>query len=149
MSLPRDERESWEDAGASFDSQSSELVVDHGAVAFSDLLARSVEAESAVARLLGVDRAHIRKLVQDNSLYAFAYGDSRFFPAWQFLEGGTLPGLRQVLAALDEGLHPLVVDHLFTTPSLDLEISGAPVPPATWLSMGGNPGAVVELASDL
>jgi hypothetical protein len=149
MALPREERELWEDAGASFDSRTTDLDVVHAAAAFSDLLVRSVDGDAEVASRLGVDRSRISQRIRDKSLYAFTHNDSRFFPMWQFIEGRTLPGLREILAVLDEGLHPLVVDHWFTTPSLDLEIGQAPVSPVTWLSTGGHADVVVELASDL
>lgn len=149
MALPREERALWEDAGASFDSRPAELDAVHAAAAFSDLLVRSVEGDAAVASLLDVDRSRISDMIRDKSLYLVTHGNRRFFPTWQFIEGRTIPGLRETLAALDEDIHPLVVDHWFTTPSSDLEIGQVPVSPVTWLSTGGNPDAVIELATGL
>ena len=117
--------------------------------AFVDLLDRSVEGDAAVAELLGVDRSRISQRLRARSLYAFTYGDARYFPTWQFVEGKTVAGLKDALAELDDDLHPLVVDHWFTTPSVDLEIDGAAVSPKTWLTTGGSPEPVAALAADL
>lgn len=149
MMLPSAERELWEDAGASFDPVAIQQDAINAAVAFADLLARSVEGDGAVASMLRVDRSRVSQRVRDRSLYALTHGETRYFPQWQFADDGTLPGLRQVVAALDARLHPLVVDHWFTTPSVDLQIGDVPVSPVTWLRTGGDPRVVAELAGDL
>lgn len=147
--LPRREQELWKQAGASFDAGATDAVAARAAAAFSDLVARSIAGDTAVAELLSVDRSRISQRLRDRSLYAFAQPESRCFPRWQFTDGHTLPGLREALSALDAELHPLVVDHWFSTPSVDLELENGPVSPVTWLATGGNPKRVVELASDL
>ena len=149
MTLPRKERELWEDAGAVFDARAIELDAVNAGAALSDLINRSLIGDQAVAALLKVDRSRISQRIRDKSLYAYSRDDTRYFPTWQFTDGSTLPGLRKVLFALDDGLHPLVVDHWFTTPSVDLEVGHMPVAPATWLQTGGNPTVVAMLASDL
>jgi len=149
MTLPSAERQLWEDAGAAFERQAIEQDAINAATAFSDLVMRSIGGDGAVATLLGVDRSRVSQRVRDRSLYAFSRGDTRFFPQWQFTDHGTLPGLRQVVTALDEGLHPLVVDHWFITPSVDLEVGDVPVAPVVWLETGGNPQVAAELAAEL
>jgi hypothetical protein len=62
-----------------------------------------------------------------------------------------LPGLEEVVPVLPEDLHPVGVDHWFTTPSLDLvpgELEHG-LSPREWLLSGHSPKAVVELAADL
>ena len=149
MRLQRAEQAIWEDAGASFAVEAVGQSDVSAAAAFDDLLRRSVEGNSAVASLLGVDRLRVSQWIRDRSLYAFSRADTRYFPRWQFADGGTLPGLREVVGALDAGLHPLVVDHWFTTPSVDLEIGEAAVSPVTWLGTNGDPRLLDELAVDL
>lgn len=149
MTLPSDERQLWEDAGACFDRRSMGQDSINAAAAFSDLVMRSIEGDSAVATFLRVDRSRVSQRVRDRSLYAFNRADTRYFPRWQFTDSGTLPGLREVGTVLDERLHPLVVDHWFNTPSVDLEIGDVPVSPVIWLETGGTPQVVAELATDL
>jgi hypothetical protein len=149
MTLPSAERRLWIDAGASLKPGAIEQNAINAIAAFSELVMRSVEGESIVAARLGVDRSRVSQRVRDRSLYAFSRGDTRYFPSWQLTDEGTLPGLRKVVSALDEGLHPLVVDHWFTTTSVDLEIGDVPVSPVTWLATGGSPQVAAELAADL
>jgi hypothetical protein len=133
MTLPSAERLLWEDAGASFKTGAIEQDAVNAATAFSDLLIRSIEGDSKVAVLLGVDRSRISQRVRDRSLYASSRSDTRYFQEWQFNDEGTLRGLREVVTAMGEGLHPLVVDHWFTTTSVDLEIGDVPVSPSPGL----------------
>jgi len=55
-------------------------------------------------------------------------------------EGGPLPGLETVLAALPADLHPTAVEGFFTSPDADLD--GAS--PAQWLASGGDPQRVAD-----
>jgi hypothetical protein len=54
-----------------------------------------------VCALLGVSRETIRKKVDRRQLLAIPKGGDRVFPAFQFQEGDVLPGIPEVLAALD------------------------------------------------
>jgi hypothetical protein len=56
-----------------------------------------------VCALLGVSRETIRKKVDRQQLLALPKGGDRVFPAFQFKDGDVLPGLAEVLAALDTG----------------------------------------------
>lgn len=147
--IPSAERVLWEDGGADFSPGAVERDAVTAGAAFSDLVVRSVEGDGRVAARLGVDRSRVSQRLRERSLYAFAWSDARYFPEWQFTEGGTLPGLRDVLPALDERLHPLVVDHWFRAQSVDLLVGDVPLSPLEWLETGGNPHALAELASDL
>ncbi len=102
-----------------------------------------------MAELLGVDKSRVSQRVTERSLYAFNAGDDRCFPHWQLTGGRALPGLKTVLRELDVTLHPLAVDHWFTTANVDLEIDGEPVSPAFWLATGGDPQVTAHLAADL
>ena len=54
-----------------------------------------------VCALLGVSRETIRKKVDRKQLLALPKGGDRVFPAFQFRDGDVLPGIAEVLSALD------------------------------------------------
>lgn len=146
--LPVDERERWSSVGATFDGPARQP--DTKAVeAFADLIARSVPGDATMAKLLRKDRSRISQRVAQRSVYAFAAGDERFFPLWQVVDGAVPPSFRPVFEALDPKLHPLSVDHWFTSPNVDLQVDGEPTSPAAWLATGGNAGEAAVLAADL
>lgn len=73
-------------------------------------LARAIDLRKAagpcletgqVCDLLGVSRETIRKKVDRRQLLALPKGGDRVFPAFQFNQGDVLPGLSDVLAALE------------------------------------------------
>jgi hypothetical protein len=68
----------------------------------------------AVCALLGVSRETIRKKLERKQLLALPKGsEDRVFPAFQFLGGAVLHGLREVLEALDTD--PFVALSFFLT----------------------------------
>ena len=146
--LPSAEQEQWQAVGARFVKQARGRNDTQLVEAFGALLGRSVIGDAAMAELLDVDKSRVSQRVADRSLYAFSAGDDRCFPAWQLTDRRPLPGLKIVLASLDPALHPLSVDHWFTTANVDLEVDGRPTTPATWLATGGNPHVAAELAAD-
>ena len=79
----------------------------------------------------------------------FAIKCDRCYPAWQYRGQRTIPGLGHVLDQVDPPYIRLTVDHWFTTPHVDLLVSGEPVSPADWLASGGDPGRAASLATDL
>jgi hypothetical protein len=148
--VPVDERGLWERVGADFgDAAAAPRSRAKMVVAFAELLGRSVRGDAAVAEILGVDRSRISQRVAEPSLYAVAAGQDRCYPEWQFNGPKVLRGLRDVLAVLDHALHPLTVDHWFTTDNLELLADGEPTSPVTWLATGGTIAAVVALADGL
>lgn len=149
--MPAEERALWERAGADFSQGEDALARSSAATAaaFANLLERSIVGDEAAAELLSVDRSRISQRLTEHSLYALSYADVRYFPRWQFARNKILRGIKTVLTALDPKLHPLTVDHFFTTPSLELAGPEEPLSPAAWLAMGGDIGAVTELAADL
>ncbi len=143
--IPANEREAWEVVGARFSTEASAGARTRRLSAYADLVANSVQGDAAVADLLGVDRTRISQRLGERSLYSFQSGEERLYPRWQFVDHKVLRGLKTVLGALDPALHPLVVDHWFTTPSVDLEAGDEPMAPVTWLETGGSPERLVEL----
>jgi hypothetical protein len=63
--------------------------------------AEPVLESGEVGKLLGVSRETIRKKVDRHQLLALPKGGDRVFPAFQFADGDVLPGVAEVLAALD------------------------------------------------
>jgi hypothetical protein len=119
--------------------------VNRGVQAVTQVVATSLSAAEVAARA-DVDASTVRHWVGRGEVLSVAARGKRF-PAFQFGEDGRpLPGLREVLAALPEGLHPLSVDRLMTSPDTDLVVEGRPVSPREWLLAGGDPAAVVAVA---
>ena len=54
-----------------------------------------------VCKLLGISRETIRKKVDRKQLLAIPKGGDRVFPAFQFKDGDVLPGIAEVLTALN------------------------------------------------
>ncbi|MBE2316662.1 DNA-binding protein [Solirubrobacter sp. CPCC 204708] len=80
----------------------------------ADALTRQQAAE-----LLGISPQAVSKRHAAGSLVALARGREQHFPAWQFHEGATLPGLAEVIAAYPGGA--LSLSTWATTPNPDLE----------------------------
>lgn len=147
--LPAAERDQWQAVGARFDKPARRRNDQRLMGAFGALLDSSVVGDAAMAKLLRVDKSRVSQRVADGSLYAFTAGDERCFPRWQLAKGKPLTGLKTVLRSIDPALHPLSVDHWFTTAHVDLEIDGKAVSPAFWLTTGGEPLVAADLAGDL
>ena len=113
------------------------------------MAATSVTTAELAARL-GVHPSRVRHQLSEGHLYAVRAGRQNRYPAWQLVDGARpLPGLRAVLAALPDDLHPLEVEGFATTAAPELEIDGRPCSPVEWLAGGGAVEAVVALAAGL
>jgi hypothetical protein len=86
--------------------------------------------------------------LRERSLYGIEYDGERRLPRFQFERKQVLPGLREVISALPEGLNPLDVAEWFLSPNPDLELEkqDAPASPRDWLLKGENVAVVVKLA---
>ena len=100
------------------------------------------------ARYLKVDVSRIRQRLRERSLYGIEYDGERRLPRFQFERKQVLPGLREVVSALPEGLNPLDVAEWFLSPNPDLDTDkqDAPLSPREWLLKGESIAAVVKLA---
>jgi hypothetical protein len=100
------------------------------------------------ARYLKVDVSRIRQRLRERSLYGIDYDGERRLPRFQFERKQVLPGLREVISALPEGLNSLDVAEWFLSPNPDLELEKqeAPTSPRDWLLKGERVDAVVKLA---
>lgn len=128
-----------------------------GSLAASDAQVAARQLESAaglrtsalttaqVAELLRTNASYVRRLAGQGHLFTAGRRDrSLLFPAWQFVDGGRIPHLRDVLRVLPRDFHPLSVEAFMTDPAEQLDGHS----PAEWLAGGGAPDAVVALADD-
>jgi hypothetical protein len=111
------------------------------------LLETSYSASQA-AKHLKVDASRIRQRLRERSLFGIDYDGEKRLPRFQFERARVIPGMREVLAALPEGLNPLDVAEWFLSPHPDLEVAGQenPISPRQWLLSGATVDAVVALA---
>lgn len=130
-------------------SEDGPQAVQREATSALDVVRDSLTVATAASRL-GLSTSRVLHRIGDNSLYAIKFGGHRYIPEWQFdTEEALLPGLRTVLAALPQAVHPLTVAGFMTTPQGDLFIDGAPQTPREWLRSGRSPHAVAHLMADI
>jgi hypothetical protein len=103
------------------------------------------------ARYLKVDVSRIRQRLRERSLFGIEYDGERRLPRFQFERKQVLPGLREVVSALPEGLNPLDVAEWFLSPNPGLEMAkqDAALSPREWLLRGRSAAVVVKLAAGL
>jgi hypothetical protein len=101
---------------------------------------------SEAAKYLKVDVSRIRQRLRERTLMGIEYDGERRLPRFQFERRQVLPGLREVMAALPEGLNPLDVAQWFLARNPDLEVAEANLSPREWLLRGRSIEAVVVLA---
>jgi hypothetical protein len=101
---------------------------------------------SEAAKYLKVDVSRIRQRLRERTLVGIEYDGERRLPRFQFERRQVLPGLREVIAALPEGLNPLDVAQWFLAQNADLEVGQGSVSPRAWLLQGRAVPAVVALA---
>lgn len=105
---------------------------------------------SQAAKYLKVDASRVRQRLREHSLFGIDYDGEKRLPRFQFERAKVIPGLREVLAALPEGLNPLDVAEWFLSPNPDLEVEDNenPLSPREWLLTGAPVEAVAALARD-
>ena len=101
---------------------------------------------SEAARFLKVGADRIRQRLREGSLYGVDYEGRKRLPRFQFEGGRVMPGLRDVLAALPQGLNPLDVAEWFSTPNSDLDRDDEMLSPREWLLSAREVAEVVALA---
>ena len=115
---------------------------------FASMLAKALSTAEAAARL-DVDASRIRQLLAERRLLGIRDGAEWRLLDVQFRDRGLVPNIGQVIAALPDGLPPFVAASWLGTPESDLEIDDEAVSPIEWLSAGGDPERVAQLAHDL
>jgi len=112
------------------------------------LLASSMSV-GQVAERLGVDPSRVRQMLAERALLAVKEGGEWRVLDLQFGDRRLVPNIGAVARAIPQGLPLVGVANWLTAPEPDLEVAGTPVSPIDWLSGGGDPGPVVDLASEL
>jgi hypothetical protein len=100
------------------------------------------------AKYLKVDASRVRQRLREHSLFGIDYDGEKRLPRFQFERAKVIPGMREVLAALPEGLNPLDVAEWFLSPNPDLETDAqeTPLSPREWLLKGHPVEPVAKLA---
>lgn len=99
------------------------------------------------AKYLKVDASRVRQRLREHSLFGIDYDGEKRLPRFQFERAQVIPGLREVLAALPEGLNPLDVAEWFLSPNPDLEVGeNETFSPREWLLKGHGVEAVAAIA---
>lgn len=103
-----------------------------------------------VAERLGISPSRVSHRQADRTLYSLPVGSGKVrYPDWQFDFESTIPHLAEVLSHLPQGAPAAVVRGFMTEPDPDLLLNGVEVSPREWLTQGGEPSIVLELATTL
>lgn len=103
-------------------------------------------SDDEAADFLGIGTRQLRRRAQRGGLSFFPVGNRRRYPAWQFDERlGLLPHLNDVIAAIPSTWTPQMTNAFMTTLEAGLQIQGENITPRTWLAIGLDPVAVVEM----
>jgi len=124
--------------------------VAEAAAQYAELLGTSLSTSDAGARL-GVDASRIRQRLAEKTLYGIRQRSGWVLPAFQFVEGGEVPGIGAVASRLRDELHPVAVQRWFTQPHVDLvdPQSGERFSPRDWLRAGFSTEVVARVAAGL
>ena len=104
------------------------------------------------AERLGVTDGRIRQRIADGTLLATKAPGRKAhrLPIFQFTADAELPGLPVVLKAFRASVSLAQIVGFFTTPQPDLEdLNGEAMTPVAWLTQGGDPQLVAELAANI
>ncbi|WP_217132284.1 hypothetical protein [Leucobacter chinensis] len=91
-----------------------------------------------VASLLHVSTARVRQRAADHTLLARRHSDGWHFPAFQFFDGGELPGWSTVAKEIPPTTPLTLVERALTWPSSLLTIDSVEHSIASWLQAGGS-----------
>lgn len=104
---------------------------------------------SEVSTLIGKSRAVILQVVAAGDMYSVPSESpsvETLFPRWQFRDRSVVPHLKEVLAALPAGDHPLDIEQFMTQGNPDY-LGGRP--PVLWLIEGRELRPVLRYVDDL
>jgi hypothetical protein len=131
------------EAPKALDQQSADIAAE-----FIALLASALPVAEAAARL-GVTRPRMQQLISADAVWAIRDGTRWVLPAIQFTGHGLLPGWATVAKTIPDGVHPLEILGLLTTPQPELELDDQPRSILEWLRSGGDPAAAAAVADGL
>lgn len=151
--LPEAETEVLRSVGASFSPLGAEAEDPEAAyeASFARLLATALDTKEAAKRLGGLSDGYVRQRLEAGTLYGVKDGKPWRLPLFQFTQTGEVPGIKEVLRALDPGLNPVAVEKWFGLPKPELydEERGRDLTPREWLLSGNGAEVLRPLAEDL
>lgn len=122
-----------------------------GVADYAALLETALTTKEAAERL-GVQPSRVRQRLGEGTLYGIRVDSEWRLPAFQFTDGGALPGVEEVLSRLDRDVvHPVALYRWFTSPSSDLYAQDLDVElsPRQWLASGRPAEPVARIAGHL
>ncbi len=150
--LSRHEAATLERGGFDLEPADSDRVLAETVAELAALLRTSLTTAEAASQL-GVNPSRIRQRVgsKPRTLYGVRASRGWRFPAFQFEDDGLVPGMEEVVAALDPELDLVSVYRWITTacPDLRHEDRPAPLSPLTWLRLRLPVEPVVSIAASL
>ena len=147
--LTEAEREVLISGGVRLDAKPAGDPLATTAVQFAALVSTSLTTKEAAKRL-SIPESRIRQMIARHALYSVLLNSRRRIPAFQFaLNGGLVPNITKVNAALPEDLHPVELQAWYIQPHVDLFLGDdvdARVSPLDWLRSGGEVNRLTQLA---
>lgn len=146
------ERQILMDAGVDLNAEPRMDPVAATAVLFAAMIETSVTPDEA-ARRLNMRANRVRQMIARRTLYSVLLDNRRYIPLFQFeQDGGLIPNITKVNAALPGDLHPVDVYDWYTQPDPDLFVgdqASTPMSPLAWLGSGGEVKSVLVLVRRL
>ena len=123
------------------------------AAEYAAIIDTSLTTGQAAMRLKAPEN-RVRQMIARRTLYSILLDSRRYIPVFQFMQedGGLIPNITKVNAALPDDLHPIDVYDWYTQVDPDLFIGNdvdACLSPLAWLRSGGNIKPVVRLVRRL
>ena len=147
--LTEAEREVLISGGVRLDAKPASDPLAATTVQFAALVSTSLTTKEAAKRL-SIPESRIRQMIARHTLYSVLLNSRRRIPTFQFApNGGLVPNITKVNAALPEDLHPVEVQAWYTQPHVDLFLGDdvdARVSPLDWLRSGGEVNRLTQLA---
>ncbi len=147
--LTAEEQQVLKEGGVDLTTVLSRDPVAETAVQFAAIIESSLTIMEA-AQHIEKPESQVRQMIARRTLYSILLDNRRFVPLFQFKkDGGLLPNITKVNAALNADLHPVEVFEWYTQPDADLYLDddiGQTVSPIAWLLAGRDYQTLVTLA---
>jgi len=149
--IPKAQREAMRElAGITVSSPSPETIrnLQRQAAAAREWVVRQSYTTKEAAAVLGVTEREVRRRAARRRLYGFKWKGAWRLPKFQFVEGGTVPGIEVVFQALPAHSSTVGVCSWMTHPSPNCydEVEGRALSPREWLLRGHPVNRLVTIA---
>ena len=147
--LTAEEQRVLKDSGVDLNTALSKDPVAETAVQFAAIIESSLTIKE-VAKRIKKPESQVRQMIERHTLYSILLDNRRYIPLFQFKkDGGLLPNITKVNAALSADLHPVEVFEWYTQPDPNLYLGDTIeqiISPIAWLSAGRDHHTLVKLA---